>query len=136
MNLKELMVESKSAWVEFPGLEGFEIEIVNLGREKLIEMRKSCMHERFDRKTRLPISELDEKKFVKVFTKESVKNWKGFKLSDLEQIMLTDIGDADPEAELPFSEENAVLLVTNSPDFDNWLNDAVFDLSNFRSKRD
>ena len=35
---------------------------------------------------------------------------------------------------MDYSEENAKLLVENSQDFDNWLNEVVFDLENFRSK--
>ena len=34
---------------------------------------------------------------------------------------------------MDYSEENAVVLVENSSEFDNWLNEVVFDLENFRS---
>ena len=36
---------------------------------------------------------------------------------------------------MEFSEENAQILVENSSEFDNWLNEVVFDLENFRSKQ-
>ena len=35
---------------------------------------------------------------------------------------------------MEFSETNAQVLVENSSEFDNWLNEVVFDLENFRSK--
>ena len=35
---------------------------------------------------------------------------------------------------MEFSEENAQQLVENSSEFDNWLNEVVFDLENFRSE--
>ena len=35
---------------------------------------------------------------------------------------------------MDYSQENAVVLVENSSEFDNWLNEVVFDLENFRSK--
>ena len=35
---------------------------------------------------------------------------------------------------MPYSRENAEVLVENSSEFDNWLNEGVFDLENFRSK--
>ena len=41
--------------------------------------------------------------------------------------------DQDLQAEVEFSEENAEILVTNSAEFDTWLNEVVFDLDNFRS---
>ena len=34
---------------------------------------------------------------------------------------------------LPYTDENAQQLVENSNEFDNWLNEVVFDLENFRS---
>ena len=36
--------------------------------------------------------------------------------------------------QMEFSEENAQILVENSSEFDNWLNEVVFDLENFRSR--
>ena len=35
---------------------------------------------------------------------------------------------------MDYSQENAVVLVENSSEFDNWLNEVVFDLENFRTK--
>jgi len=34
---------------------------------------------------------------------------------------------------MDYSYENAKVLVENSSEFDNWLNEVVFDLENFRS---
>ncbi len=136
INLKALMVDTKSAWVSYPGLDGFEVEVVNLGRERLVALRKGCVETHFDRKTRQPIEELNEKKFIREFTNATVKNWNGLKLKYLEDLMLVDITAEDPEVELPYSEENAELIVSNSADFDTWLNEVVFDLERFRGKRD
>ena len=135
-NLKSLMVDTKSAWVSYPGLDGFEVEVVNLGRERLVALRKSCVETKFDRKTRTPIEDLNEKKFIRAFTDATIKNWKGLKLIYLEQLMLVDLGNENVEKELPYSQDDAETLVSNSADFDSWLNEVVFDLENFRSKRD
>lgn len=136
MNLKSLMVDTKSAWVDYPGLDGFKVHVVNLGREKLTALRKSCMETSFDRKTRLPKEELNEKKFIREFTQATIKDWKGLQLKYLEELMLVDIAGQDPESELAYDNENAELLVNNSVTFDTWLNDVVFDLDNFRSGGD
>ncbi len=135
MSLKNLMIDTKSAWVPYAGFDGFEVEVVNLGREKLVNLRKSCIETKFDRKSRMPMEELNEKKFIREFTTATVKNWKGLKFGYLEELMLVDISRQDPEAELEYTPEDAVLLVSNSSDFDTWLNEVVFDLSNFRSDR-
>ena len=38
----------------------------------------------------------------------------------------------DSSQEINYSEENAEQLVSNSTEFDTWLNEVVFDLDNFR----
>ena len=66
------------------------------------------------------------------FTKVSVKGWKGLTLNHLEGLLLIDAGDEDKEKEVPYSQENAEILVGQSSEFDTWLNEVVFDLENFR----
>ncbi len=135
MELKNLLVDSKTTWVEFPGLDGFEVELANLSRKELVNLRKRCVSNKFNRKTRAFEESLDENKFVEEFSKATVKGWKGLKLGYLEDILLVDISGQDPEMLMDYTEENAKLLVENSQDFDNWLNEVVFDLENFRSQK-
>lgn len=134
MKLAELMVDTKTAWIEFPGADGFEVEVANLSRKELLNLRKRCIKTKFDRKTHQAVEELDEDKFVHEFTKATVKNWKGLKLKYLEELILVELADNDPEEELVFDLDNAESLVQNSADFDNWINEVVFDLANFRGK--
>lgn len=132
MKLSDLMVDTKSAWLDFPGCPGFQVEVCNLSRKELVNVRKRCVAQKFDRKTRQMIEELDEDKFIKEFTSATVKGWKGFKLKYLEDLVLVDLGDNDPEAEVDYSQDQAEVLVQNSTEFDNWINEVVFDLANFR----
>jgi len=134
MELKSLLLDSKTTWVEFPGLIGFEVELANLSRKELTSLRKKCTINKFNRKTRQFEDELNDEKFVVEFTKATVKNWKGLKLEYLQDLLLVDLKDQNPEDEMEFSETNAQVLVENSSEFDNWLNEVVFDLENFRSK--
>ncbi len=134
MELKNLLVDSKTTWVEFPGLDGFEVELANLSRKELVNLRKRCVQNKFNRKTRSFEETLDEDKFVAEFSKATIKGWKGLKIGYLEDILLVDISGQDPEMIMEYSEENAKLLVENSQDFDNWLNEVVFDLENFRTQ--
>ena len=134
MDLKSLLVDSKTTWVEFPGLVGFEVELANLSRKELNNLRKRCTINKFNRKTSQFEDELNDDKFVIEFTKATVKNWKGLKLEFLQDLLLVDLAGQDPKAEMEFSEENARTLVENSTEFDNWLNEVVFDLENFRNE--
>ena len=135
MDLKKLMVDTKAVWVDFPGLKGFEVEVANLSRKELTGLRKKCTSTKFDRKTRQAVENLDEEKFIVEFTKAVVKNWKGLTLGHLETLILVDIDGQDPEKELEYSADNAETLVSSSTEFDTWLNEVVFDLDNFRTKR-
>ena len=133
MDLKSLLVDSKTTWVEFPGLDGFEVELANLSRKELIALRKRCTQNKFNRKTRAFEEVLDDDKFVKEFTEATVKSWKGLRLAYLEDLVLVELGSNEPESMLPYTAENAQQLVENSNEFDNWLNEVVFDLDHFRS---
>ena len=133
MDLKSLLVDSKTTWVEFPGLDGFEVELANLSRKELIALRKRCTQNKFNRKTRAFEEVLDDDKFLEHFTNATVKGWKGLKLKYLEDLVLVELGSNDPDKEMEYTIENAIVLVENSNEFDNWLNEVVFDLENFRS---
>ena len=133
MDLKSLLVDSKTTWAEFPGLDGFEVELANLSRKELVNLRKKCTSNKFNRKTRAFEESLDDEKFVNEFTEATVKGWKGLKLSYLEDLILVDLSGQDSNTEMDFSLENAKVLVENSSEFDNWLNEVVFDLDNFRN---
>ncbi len=134
MKLEELMVDTKSAWIEFPGCEGFEVEAANLSRKELVALRKRCLKTKYNRRDHQAEEELDEDKFVHEFTKATVKDWKELKLKYLEDLILVELGDNDPESLLEFTLENAEMLVQNSSEFDNWVNEVVFDLANFRGR--
>jgi hypothetical protein len=136
MKLRELMVDTKSAWIDYPGCNGFQVEVANLARKELINLRKKCIIQKFDRKTKAVTEELDEDKFVHEFTKATIKGWKGLKLKYLENLLLVNLEDAEEDEELEYSQEEAELLLQNSSEFDSWINEVVFDLANFRSGRD
>ena len=134
MDLKQLVVDSKAMWIDFAGLEGFSVEVANLSRKELTGMRKKCTTTKFNRKSRAAEEVLDEDKFVVEFARNSVKNWKGLTLAHLETLILVETDGQDLTQEIEYSDENAEILVSQSTEFDTWLNEVVFDLDNFRSK--
>ncbi len=132
MKLQDLMVDTKTAWIEFPGCPGFEVQVANLSRKELIALRKRCIQTKFDRKTRQPEETLNEEKFIREFSEATIKDWKGFKLKYLEDLLLVDLGSNNPDELLPYDQDQAEILVQNSSEFDTWINEVVFDLANFR----
>ena len=131
-NLSDLLTPSKEATIEFPGYDGFNVKLTYLAREELLKLRKKSISTKINRRTRQPEEELNEEVFLKEYTKAVVKGWSGLKMKYLVQLIPVDEDKiADMEAELPFTIENALIMMENSNDFDAWLTETVGDLANF-----
>ena len=74
---------------------------------------------------------MDEDKFIVEYTKAVIKGWTGLKYRYLEELLLVDVGELDLDDELPYTQDNAELLMKNATSFDTWVTEAVGDLENF-----
>ena len=135
VSLASLMTPSKTVAIDCPGCAGMSVDLCYLAREELLKLRKKCVSTKFDRKTRQPEEHLDEEKFLVEYCKAVIKGWKGLKYRYLEELLLVDISELDPDDELPYTQENAELLMKNASDFDSWLTETVGDLENFTSNK-
>ena len=131
VSLASLMTASKTVAIDFPGYTGMAVSLCYLGREELVKLRKRCVSTKFDRKTRQPEETLDEEKFIVEYCKAVIKGWSGLKYRYLEELLLVDISNLDADDELPYTQDNAELLMKNSNTFDTWVTEAVGDLENF-----
>lgn len=129
------MTPSKTVSIEFPRFEGMTVDLCYLAREELVKLRKRCLSTKWDKKSHQPIEDFDDEKFIIEYCKAVVKGWKGLKYSYLEELLLVDITDLDPEDTLPYNQENAELLMKNATDFDSWVTDTVGDLENFTKNK-
>ena len=135
ISLASLMTPSKTVTIDFPGYKGMTVDLCYLAREELLKLRKRCVTTKFSKKTRQPEEELDEEKFLTEYCKAVIKGWKGLKFRYLEELLLVDISELDSEDTLPFTQENAELLMKNATDFDTWVTETVGDLENFTSNK-
>ena len=131
VSLASLMTPSKTVSVDFPGYSGFPVDLCYLAREELVKLRKRCISTKWNKKTHQPEEDLDEEKFIVEYTKAVIKGWKGLKYRYLEELLLVDVGELDPDDELPWTSDNAELLMKNATSFDTWVTEAVGDLENF-----
>ena len=131
VSLSSLLTPSKTVTVDYPGMNGFTVDLCYLAREELIKLRNRCLSQKFNRKTRAFDDQLDEDKFLVEYVKAVIKGWKGLKYSYLEELLLVDISSLDPEDELEFSQDNAETLMKNAGDFDTWVTEVTGDLENF-----
>jgi hypothetical protein len=134
LNLKSILVPSKTVEVPFPGYEGFTVSLSFLSREALINVRKKATKQTF--KGRQIQEELNDELFLQLYASAAIKGWKGLKMAFVEQLAPVDMTGINPDEELPFTEENAFFLMKNSSSFDNWVSDTVTDLGNFQMSKD
>jgi hypothetical protein len=130
VSLKNLLVASKSATVEYPGLPGFKVDVSFLSRETLQSIRKKATTSTFKRGS--VTESLNDDLFLQLYVAATIKGWSGLTLAFLAQLAPVNLDGADASAELEFSEENALYLMKNSTTFDNWVSDLVSDLGNFK----
>ena len=135
ISLASLMTPSKTVTIDFPGYKGMTIDLCYLAREELIKLRKKCVTMKFNKKSRQPEEELDDEKFLTEYCKAVIKGWKGLKFRYLEELLLVDVSELDPDDELPYTQENAELLMKNANDFDTWVTETIGDLENFTSNK-
>ena len=135
ISLASLMTASKTVSIDFPGYQGMQVDLCYLAREELVKLRKRCLSTKFNKKTHQPEEELDEEKFVVQYTKAVIKGWTGLKYRYLEEFLLVELGDLDPDDELAYTQENAELLMKNGSSFDTWVTETVGDLENFTGSK-
>ena len=129
LSLKSLLVPSKAVEVDYPGLNGFNINVVFLSRETLVGIRKKATKTTF--KNRQPVEELDDKLFLQLYVNACIKGWSGLKLSYLEQLAPVDLTGQNPDDELAYDQDNALFLMQSSANFDAFISETVTELSNF-----
>lgn len=129
ISLKSLLVPSKTVEVEYPGMPDFTIKLGFMSRETLINLRKKATKNTF--KNRQVQDEFNEDLFLELYVDAAIKGWSGLKFSYVNLLVPVDISAFDPEDSLAYSKENALMLMKNSSQFDNFISEQVNDLANF-----
>ena len=135
ISLKNLMKPSMTVSIDFPGMNGFSVDLCYLAREELLALRKKCVSKKFNRSTHQAEEIIDDDKFLTEYVKGVIKGWTGLKLSYLEELLLVDTEGMDPDQELPYSLEEAEILMKNSTSFDTWVSESLGDLENFTKNK-
>ena len=131
LNLQSLLVPSKTAEIDFPGKEGFKVQISFLSREELVKIRKKST--KIVYKQRQPVDEFNEDTFLQLYVAATIKGWKGLKFKYLSQFAPVDLSSIkDLEKELEYTPENALTLMKSSSDFDAFITDKATELENFQ----
>jgi len=130
LSLKSILVSTKEVEVEYPGMEGFVLNLSFLSREELGKIRKKATKTEF--KNRQPVETLNDELFLQLYVDSCIKGWKGLKFEYLEQLAPVNISDQKSDDFLGYSRENALYLMKASANFDTFVSETVTELANFQ----
>lgn len=130
VGLQTLLVAEKAATVDYPGLDGFKLDLAFLARESLVKIRKKAT--KVEYKNRQPIETLNDDLFLKLYVEGCIKGWEGLTFAHLATLAPVDISKYKPTDTLAFSPENALYLMKSSTNFDSFISETVTDLANFQ----
>jgi hypothetical protein len=128
ISLKSLLVPSKTIEVDYPGFSGFKLQINYISRDNLINLRKKSTKTTF--KGRQTQEDFNEDLFLELYVDAAIRGWSGLKFKYVDLLAPVDVSKFDPEDELGYSKENALMLIKNSTDFDSFVSERVNDLGN------
>jgi len=107
-------------WVEF--IDGFEVEIRFVGREKFQKLYEKCVKFDWNPKTHKREDIPDREKFLKLWAEKAVKNWKGLTLGKLANLIPINLDEGvDTKLEVPATVENRVTLLKHNAEFDDFV---------------
>ena len=75
--------------------------------------------------------DFNEDLFLELYVDAAIRGWSGLKFKYVDLLAPVDVSKFDPEDDLGYSKENALMLIKNSTDFDSFVSERVNDLGNF-----
>jgi hypothetical protein len=129
--IKNLMVSEKVSTVEFPDIDGFTVDVCYVGRDRMMKIRNQALVYKFNKRTRQREEEVDNDKFLEAYAEAVIKGWDGLTVKKLGMLIPVDLSKMDPKEEVPYSAEDALVLLKNSTLFDQFITDTLNDFENF-----
>ena len=133
--IKSMIAKETTTWVEFPDVDGFEVNLRFLTREELTKIRNASLTYKFNKRTRQREEEIDNDKFLDNYAQKAIVGWRGLKVKHLPVLLPVDISSMDANEDLEYSEDEAVELLKNSSIFDQFVTDAMNDFEQFSKQK-
>lgn len=119
------MVTEKVTSVEFPDIDGFVVDLCYLGRERMVKLRNQSLEYKFNKRTRQREEEVNSEKFLELYSEAVIKGWSGLTIRGLASLIPIDMAGMTPSEEVPYTAEDALLLLKNSTIFDQFVTDTL-----------
>ena len=133
--LGNLIAKETATWVDFPEIEGFEINLIYLTRDDLMKVRNRALTYKFNKRTRQREEEVDNDKFLEAYAEKAIKGWRGLKVKHLPILLPVDISTLDGEENVEYTEDDALDLLKNSTIFDQFITDCMNDFEQFSTMK-
>lgn len=134
--IKKVMVTERTSTVQFPDIDGFEVDICYINRDRMAKIRNQSLEFKFNKRTRSREEEVNSEKFLEIYSEAVIKGWRGLNLRGLATLMPIDMTGMDPKEEVPYSPEDAFLLLKNSTLFDQFVTDTINNFEVLNNERD
>ena len=130
-----LLAKQPATWVDFPEIDGFEINLIYLTRDDLMKVRNRALTYKFNKRTRQREEEVDNDKFLEAYAERAIKGWRGLKVKHLPILLPVDISTLDGEENVEYTEDDALDLLKNSTIFDQFITDCMNDFEQFSTMK-
>lgn len=133
--IKSMLVKETSTWVEFPDIDGFEVNLRYITRDDLLKIRNASLTYKFNKRTRQKEEEVDSVKFIEHYAEKAIADWRGLRVKHLPMLLPVDISGMNGNDAIDYSEEEAVELLKNSTIFDQFVSDTLNDFEQFSKSK-
>ena len=130
-----LIAKETATWVDYPEIDGFEINLIYLTRDDLMKVRNRALTYKFNKRTRQREEEVDNDKFLEAYAEKAIKGWRGLKVKHLPILLPVDISTLDGEENVEYTEDDALDLLKNSTIFDQFITDCMNDFEQFSTMK-
>jgi hypothetical protein len=129
--IKKLMVTEKITEVDFPDIDGFTVQLCYVGRDRMMKIRNQALVYKFNKRTRQREEEVDNDKFLEAYADAVIKGWKGLTVRGLATLLPIDTSAMDAKESVPYTADDALLLLKNSTIFDQFVTDSLNNFEGF-----
>lgn len=134
LNLKDLVIDTKTAEVEYPGYPDFKVKLQFVSRAASRKLLDQSTVKKYKNGQYIGDG-TDDEKFAELFAKSAVVGWSGLTLDIVSDLLLIDAGDKDLDTPVEYSEDNAIMLMQNSVAFNRFVDGSVFEIDTFRTRK-
>jgi hypothetical protein len=132
MDLSSLILPSKTVEFDYEGVKGLKFSLAYLSKSELEKMRKDNTKFVKSKYTKQMEEELNQEAFLKEYIPAVLKGWEGLDTETIQHFVL--VGDVEKN-NIPYTEDNAYNLLTNSTDLDTWVSEKISEIENFRNSK-